>query len=113
MAKHGVAWNGRKFRSRLNRNTGRGAGRRTFFLRLAGREGEELSGRSEASSLRVESRLARWVRFEGLGMMTMGCRCLRTRGAEGDHAERAMMVQTWLDETRAKVNKKKCKGCDV
>lgn len=42
----------------------------TFFLRLAGRDGDESLGRSEASSLRVESRRGRCERFDGLGMMT-------------------------------------------
>lgn len=49
--------------------TGELPGKRTFFLRLAGREGEGSSGRSETKSLRAESRRARWGRFPGLGMM--------------------------------------------
>lgn len=45
--------------------------KQTFFLRLEGREGESSSGRSAADrSLRVESRRARWMRFDGLTMIT-------------------------------------------
>lgn len=47
----------------------RGGAVQTFFLRFAGRDGEESSGRSGTRSLRVESRRARCVRFEGLTIM--------------------------------------------
>lgn len=49
--------------------TGSFCGNQTFFLRFAGRDGEESSGRSGTKSLRVESRRARWVRFEGLTIL--------------------------------------------
>lgn len=55
------------------------SGEQTFFLRFAGRDGEESSGRSGTRSLRVESRRARWVRFEGLTMMAN----METRLLEG------------------------------
>lgn len=44
--------------------------KQTFFLRLEGREGDSSSGRSVVKSLRAESRRARWVRFDGLTMVT-------------------------------------------
>lgn len=43
----------------------------TFFLRFAGLEGEESSGRSETSSLRAESRRGRWERLMGVGIVTI------------------------------------------
>lgn len=61
--------------------------KQTFFLRLEGREGESSSGRSAAAkSLRVESRRARWMRFDGLTMMTEVDGCVLEEMQEQGHA---------------------------
>lgn len=69
----------------------------TFFLRLAGREGDESSGRSESSSLRVESRRARWVRLAGLTMVAevQQAACSKLSQQQGHAGRRGAGLEAW------------------
>lgn len=68
----------------------------TFFLRLAGREGEESSGRSDTSSLRVKSRRARWVRLDGLTMTASFDSHLFEKSEQQGHAG-GFDAEGWLE----------------